>query len=111
MRTGKVYLHVYGHHPPVWVSSAREVANMLNVPHGDEPSVLAQHLNEAGQKELEEAKAQARRDALIDAENAVRKLVFGTPDCGWEEGVVDAAQAIADMQESMPEHEDTEVDS
>lgn len=67
VRTGKVYLYVYGHHPPVWVSSAREVGELLNVPPDDEPSVLVQSLNEARERELQEVRVAARREALEEA--------------------------------------------
>lgn len=59
VRTGKVYLHVYGMHPPVYVSSALDL--MFGDAEIDEPSVLARMLSAAGGEELKMLQRRVRQ--------------------------------------------------
>jgi hypothetical protein len=58
VRTGKVYLHIFGHHPVVWVSSAVELTE--DPKPDDEPSALARVV----------AEAQAQEHEALEVENA-----------------------------------------
>ncbi len=95
MRTGKVYLFVYGMHPPVFVGSAREVADLLNVPPDDQPSYLAAHLAAKSGQGLEPeiaslTKALQRvgeeRDALqLERDQYKEALEFYAADHNYDE--------------------------
>lgn len=79
VRTGKVYLCVYGMHPPVFVSSAREVGELLSVPPADSPSVLAARVNESRDRELKEQIRMLKSERARFAELA-RSLGANIPD-------------------------------
>jgi hypothetical protein len=72
VRTGKIYLHIYGMHPPVYVGSALD----FDLEEPDKPSYLAGHVRSGAQAEIERL-----RQALAFARAAIKSGEGWTEEC------------------------------